>query len=304
MMNLYKAGEVDALYNHTVPTGWIDTIRRFDDYMDKPELACDYYLFNTTRAPFNDVRVRRAFNMAIDKDALAHFLRNTKASTSFVPEGIFGAYPRPAGDPFDPARARALLAEAGYQSRTGEYDPSAFPIGDVELTYNTSERNRQIAEFVQAQWKQHLLLTVPLKNVEWRTFLSKRESLDYRGIARAGWVGDYLDPFTFLDLFSTPTGNNGSGWFDPTYARALRDANRHPDPVARNAALAAAERMLLDAQPIIPLQTSATNYVRKPYVKGLHPNPLTIHPWKFVYIEHDPSKWNDPSPAEAGPHVR
>jgi oligopeptide transport system substrate-binding protein len=117
-------------------------------------------------------------------------------------------------------------------------------------------------------------------------------------------VGDYLDPFTFLDLFSTPTGNNGSGWFDPNYARALRDANRHPDPVARNAALAAAERMLLDAQPIIPLQTSATNYVRKPYVKGLHPNPLTIHPWKFVYIEHDPSKWNDPSPAEAGPHVR
>jgi oligopeptide transport system substrate-binding protein len=137
-------------------------------------------------------------------------------------------------------------------------------------------------------------LTVPLKNIEWRTFLSLRESLQYRGAARAGWIGDYLDPYTFLDLFATPTGNNSTGWFDPTYARLLREANRETDPAARYAALARAEKMLLDMQPVMPLSTNATNFVKKPYVKGLYPNPLTLHAWKFVYIEHDPAKWDDP----------
>jgi oligopeptide transport system substrate-binding protein len=293
MMNLYKAGQVDATYNHTVPTGWVDSIRHFKDYMNAPELALDYYVFNTTRPPFNDVRVRKAFNMAVDKVALAHYMRVTKPSTSFVPEGIFPGYPRPEGDPFDPVRARALLAEAGFKDASGQFDPARFPIKEVEITYNTAERNKNVAEFIQAQWKQHLKLTVPLKNIEWRTFLSLRESLQYRGVARAGWIGDYLDPYTFLDLFATPTGNNSTGWFDPEYARVLREANRETDPAARYAALARAEKMLLDVQPVMPLSTNATNFVKKPYVKGLYPNPLTLHAWKFVYIEHDPSRWDD-----------
>ena len=110
-----------------------------------------------------------------------------------------------------------MLAEAGYRDASGEYDPSRFPVSDVELTYNTAESNRQVAEFVQAQWRQNLGLTVPLKNMEFRTFLDRRRRLEYRGVARGGWVGDYMDPFTFLDLFSTKDGNNGTGWFDPKY---------------------------------------------------------------------------------------
>src|SRR5581483_9221100 len=149
MLNLYKAGDVDALYNHTIPAAWVDQMRTYGDYMDAPENANEYYMFNTTRAPMNDVRVRKAFNMSIDKNALASFRRTVKANTSFTPPGIFPGYTPPPGDPFDPERARALLAEAGYRSATGAYDPSRFPIGDVELTYNTADVNRQTAEFVQ-----------------------------------------------------------------------------------------------------------------------------------------------------------
>jgi oligopeptide transport system substrate-binding protein len=211
--------------------------------------------------------------------------------TAFTPEGIFPGYPQPAGDPFDVQRARALLAEAGYRDTSGQYDPSTFPISEVELTYNTTERNRQIAEYVQAQWKQNLGLTVPLKNMEWKTFLDYRAKLEFKGIARSGWVGDYMDPYTFLDLFTTKTGDNGTGWYDLDYVAAVRAANREPDPAKRYQLLARAEKILLDAQPVIPLGTSSTNWMKKPYVKGMYPNPVTLHAWKYVYIEHDPAKW-------------
>jgi oligopeptide transport system substrate-binding protein len=100
-----------------------------------------------------------------------------------------------------------------------------------------------------------------------------------------------MDPYTFLDIFSTATGDNGTGWIDPTFVNTLREANRQPDPQKRYELLARAEKILLDAQPIIPLYTNSTNWVKKPYVKGMHANPVTIHAWKYVYIEHDPAKW-------------
>jgi oligopeptide transport system substrate-binding protein len=292
ILNLYKAGEVDATYNHTVPAAWYDRIHGLRDYMNLPEAAIEYYQFNVTRAPMNDPRVRRAFDAAIDKEALARLKRSAKVLTGFVPDGIFPGYPAARGSSFDVARARALLAEAGFRDAAGQFDPSRFPSDQVEVLYNSAESNRIVAEFMQAQWRQNLGITVSLRNMEFRTFVPVRNRREYRGIARAGWVGDYLDPMTFLDIFSTPEGNNGTGWFVPAYAQMLEDANRESDPAKRFERLARAERYLLDAQPVLPLFTQGTNWLKKPYVKGLYANPETIHPWKYVYIEHDPAKWN------------
>lgn len=292
MMNLYKAGEVDGTYNHTVPAAWFDQLGRGKDFMNKPEAATEYYSFNVTRAPTNDVRVRKALNMSVDKEALGRYRRTVHPNTSFVPLGVFPGYPHPKGESFDPQRAKALLAEAGYKDAAGNYDPSRFPVKDVEISYNTSESNRQVAEFVQAQFKQNLGLTIAIKNMEFRTFIPYRNRREYRGLARGGWIGDYLDPFTFLDLFSTREGNNASGWFEPAYLKLLREANRQLDPATRFATLARAEQMLLDAQAVLPLYTNDTNWIKKPYVKGMYANPLTMHPWKYVWIEHDPAQWD------------
>lgn len=297
MQNLYKAGDVDATYNHTVPVGWLDQIKPLKDYMDAPEAAIEYYQCNTKKPPMDDRRVRKAFNMAIDKVALADFRRVAKPLTAFTPEGIFPGYPQPKGDEFNPERARQLLAAAGYTDSSGKYDPKKFPIKDVELTYNTAESNRQVAEFVQAQWKQNLGLTVPLKNMEFKTFLQSRAKLEYKGLGRAGWVGDYMDPYTFLALFSTEAGDNGTGWFDPKYVAILKEANRQIDQQKRYALLAKAEAYLIDVQPVIPLMTNATNWMKKPYVKGMYPNPGTLHAWKFVYIEYDSAKWDHGVPS-------
>jgi oligopeptide transport system substrate-binding protein len=292
IMNMYKAGQVDAILNHTVPAAWLDVIRPMKDYMDAPEVAIDYYQINCKKPPMNDKRVRKAFNMAIDKDALAKWRKIVKPLTAFSPEGIFPGYPQPKGDGFDPAKAKQLLAEAGYKDASGNFDPKKFPIDEVSITYNTQESNRIVAEFIQAQWKQNLGLTVPLKNMEWKTFLDMRAKVEYKGFARSGWVGDYMDPFTFLNLFYTNAGDNGTGWWDPKYVTLLDEANKELDKQKRYEKLAIAEKYLIDEQPVIPLYTAATNWMKKPYVKGMYPNPQTLHPWKFVYIERDPAKWD------------
>jgi oligopeptide transport system substrate-binding protein len=292
MMNLYKAGSVDAIYNHTVPTAWLESIVPMKDFMGAPEMANTYVQINTLHPPMDDPRVRRAFGLAIDRNNLAHFMVTAKPISSFVPEGIFPGYPRVTGFDFDPERAKSLLAEAGYKDSAGKFDPSRFPMKDVEYTYNTSEKNKQIAEFLQAQWKQNLGLTVPLKNMEWKTFLEYRAKLEYRGLIRGAWVGDYLDPFTFLNIFSTPTGDNGTGWWEQTYLDILNDANRTTDPAKRFEKLTKAENMLLESGAIISLFAPSTDWMKKPYVKGMYPNPSTSHAWKYVYIERDKAKWD------------
>ena len=128
--------------------------------------------------------------------------------------------------------------------------------------------------------------------MEWKTFLSYRKKLEFTGVARAGWVGDYMDPFSFLNLFYSAKNDSSTGWHSPAYDKLLDDANKEPDEMKRFEKLAAAEFMMMQEQPVIPLQTQATNWIKKPFVKGMHPNPGTLHAWKFVYIENDSSKWD------------
>jgi oligopeptide transport system substrate-binding protein len=149
-----------------------------------------------------------------------------------------------------------------------------------------------MAEFIQAQWKQNLGVTVPLKSMEFKTYLPMRNKLEYKGFAIGLWGADYLDPYTFLGLL-TGAGTNGTGWIDPKYESMLDEANRTLDRQQRYDLLAKAEGYLLAAQPIIPIETAAVNFMKKPYVNGMYPNALSMYPWKFVYIERDPSKWDD-----------
>ena len=300
-MNLYKVGEVDAVLNHTVPNGWLDVVRPKKDYMDGAEAAIVYILMNVTKPPLNDLRVRRAFNMAIDKINYAKARRITKPLSAFTPEGIFVGYPQPKGDGFDPEQARKLLGEAGFPvTKKGDgYECKSFPVGQVDFSFNTQSSNKTMAEFMQAQWKQNLGITVQLKSMEFKTFMNVRSKLEYNGFAIGIWGADYMDPFTFLNLFSTPGGDNGSGWWDKKYVDLLDEANRSLDKQKRYELMAKAEKYMLDAQPVIPIETSSVNFVKKPYVKGLYPNAQSVYAWKFVYIERDPAKWDYGPPSLA-----
>jgi oligopeptide transport system substrate-binding protein len=293
-MNLYKVGEADAVLNHTVPNVWLDVIRSKKDYMDGAEAVIVYITMNITKPPMNDLRVRRAFNMAIDKINYAKSRRITKPLSAFTPEGIFVGYPQPKGEGFDPEQARKLLGEAGFPvtKNDGGFECKAFPAAQVEFIFNSNSANKAMAEFMQAQWKQNLGITVPLRSMEFKTFMNARSKLEYNGFAIGIWGADYMDPFTFLGLFTTPVGVNGTGWYDLKYVAMLDQANRTLDHQQRYDLLAKAEKYLLDAQPLIPIETSAVNWLKKPYVKGMYPNAAGLYPWKYVYIEREPSKWD------------
>lgn len=314
MMNLYKTNDVYALYNHTPPAAWNEYVREFkDEYLNLPEVANEYYCFNVKKAPTDNPKVRQAFALAVNRQALSEFRKTTKPLFNFVPEGILSKYDEARNKVFaeelkannisaedwgkrlfDAEQARKLLTEAGYpvvKDGNGWSCPT-FPIDKVSVTYNTAESNKAVAEFMQAQWKQNLGITVPLKNMEWKTFLPVRKAVDYQGMARAGWVGDYMDPYSFLNLFYRPINDSSTGWSNPKYDKMLDDANKELDPQKRFEMLARAEFFMLQNQPIIPLQTQASNWIKKPFVKGFYPNPGTLHAWKFVYIEHDPEKWD------------
>ncbi len=301
IMNLYKVGEVDAVLNHTVPNAWLHVVRGKKDYMDAVEAATDFIIINVTKPPMNDVRVRRAFNLSIDKDAWAAWRKIVKPLTAFTPTGIFQGYPQPKGETFNPDQARRLLGEAGFpvtKNNDGSYSCPNFPVDQVEYIYNTQESTKTMAEWMQAQWKQNLGITVTLRNMDWKTFLQAKAKLDFKGFCRGSWGADYMDPFTFLSLFYTG-GESGTGWVDPKFVALVDEANRSLDPKQRYALLAKAEEYMLQAQPVIPIDTASVNWVKKPYVKGMYPNPGSLYAWKFVYIERDQSKWDFGTPSLA-----
>ena len=301
-LNLYKVGEVDALYNHTVLNAWVEFVRDKKDWMDAPEAASIYININTTKPPVNDVRVRKAFNLAIDKDTWVKWRKITKPLAGITPYGIFPGYRLPQAPKFDPEKARQLLAEAGYpvtRRSDGSYECPKFPANQVEYLFPTATSNKIMAEYMQAQWKQNLGITVPVRAMEFKTFVDARSKLDYKGFAFGAWSADYMDPFTFLSLYYTNENDNSTGWWDKKYVDMLNEANRTTDQAKRYELMSKAEDFMLESQPIIPVETGAVNWLKKPYVKGMYPNAGSLYAWKFVYIEHDRAKWDYSTPSTA-----
>ncbi len=315
IMNLYKAGSVDAFLNHTVLTSWIDSVRVYkDEYMNFPEAATAYYSMNINKPPFDNIKVRRAFLLGLDREALSNFRKVTQPLYGKVPTGIYPAYDKAVAKvseqmrsekgvapyawasryKFNAAEGRKLLTEAGFpvQGSEGNWSCPNFPTDRISITFNTNENNKSIAEFIQAQWKQNLGVTIPLKTMEFKTFLPFFKSLQYEGFAQFLWSGDYMDPYTFLGLQYGEGNEGGSGFHDAKYDKMLDDANAELDPDKRLEMMARAESLLMEQLPMIPLTVNATNWMKKPYVKGMYPNPGTLIPWKFVYIERDQAKWD------------
>lgn len=275
--NLYSSGQADLLLDKgLIPSLMLPQLRGRTDFHPGPLFATYFYRFNVTRPPFQDVRVRRAFALAIDKETIVERITrgNEPIAQSLTPRGI-ADYDPPEGLPSDPTTAQGLLKLAGFPEGRG------FP--RVSLLYNKSELNEQIAVEIQAQWKRVLGVEVELRNQEWATYLRSLDELDF-DIARSSWVGDYDDPNTFLDCFVTGRGNNRTGWSDPTYDSLLNRALAEPNPTKRLQLLASAETILVtQALPIIPLYHFVGCLMFNPSRwEGLYPNLLDEHPFSEI----------------------
>lgn len=273
----FRAGQLHI--TGTVPIDRVAHYRtnRPDVLRVVPYLGCYYYLFNVGRPPLDDVRVRRALAMAIDRTQIVRSVTRggEDEAYSFTPPGTAG-YSCDARLPNDPGQARRLLTEAGYPGGEG------FP--RLELLYNTSDAHSRIAQAVQQMWKTNLHIDVELVNMEWKVYLAQTIERKY-DIARAGWIGDYVDPNTFLDLWVTGAGNNRTGWSNPKYDRLIEMASQTADDTTRFEAFRQAETILLQEAPIVPIYFYRSKSLVHPAVRGWYPNILDRHPYKGVYLE-------------------
>lgn len=243
-----------------------------------PYLGTYFYVVNVTKPPLDDPAVRRALSLAVDRAAIVrHILKGGQPpATCYTPPGT-GGYHADSAVRFDTTEAKRLLAKAGY-------GPGGRSFPAVELLYNTSETHHTVAQAVQQMWKRHLGIEVTLVNQEWKVYLASKQRGRF-GIARMGWIGDYNDPMTFLDMWVKDGGNNNSGWSHTRYDSLIAVAAATSDREARFAAFREAEALLLDEMPIVPVYFYTNVYLLHPAVKGWDPNLLNIHNYKYVYLE-------------------
>lgn len=273
----FRAGELHI--TDEVPTHKINAYQRDNakDLIIYPYFGTYYFNFNVTRKPFDDRRVRMALALAIDRQSLVTNI--TKAGEvpwgALVPPDTAG-YTSPYQIPYDVKKARELLAEAGYPSGKG------FP--PVELIYNTDEMHREIAEAIQQMWLKNLGVKVALANQDWKVFLDNRQSLNY-DIARRGWIGDYIDPNAFIELYTSFSGNNETGWENPVYDELVSLTSREFDEKKRQSHFARAERLLLEDATILPVFVYANTYLKSPRVKNWQNDIMNRYHFKHVYLE-------------------
>jgi oligopeptide transport system substrate-binding protein len=236
-----------------------------------------FYRFNTHRKPFDDVRVRRALAMSIDRESLVKnvTLGGERPAYHLVPPNVAGYTSRNAFRA-DVAEAKRLLAEAGYPNGQG------FP--KVELLYNTLEKHRIIAEALQQMWRRNLGIDITLYNQEWKVYMDAQNSRNFQ-FSRAGWIADYIDPHVYFDLWETGGGNNNTNWGDPEYDRLLRSALRAKSNEERYEIYQQMEKIFLDAMPVMPIFFYVKARLINPKVKGYFTTPVDNYPWKYVDLE-------------------
>ena len=277
---MFRVGQLH--YTQTIPLDKIPVYQAMENspYVQAPYLGTYFFLINTTRPPVDDVRVRKALSMSIDRQKLNDTVlqKSNVPAYSITPPGTLGYEPPKLFD-YDPEQARQLLADAGFP------DGQGWP--GLELIYNTSESHRKIAVALQQMWKDVLNIQVTISNQEWKVYLDSVTQMEF-DIARRGWIGDYVDPNNFLDLYLTDGGNNNTGFSDPRYDEMITKlAPQAKTREERFAIFKEAETMLMEQMPILPIYTYTSKHLIHPSVKGLPANLMDSLNLKYVWLDPD-----------------
>ncbi|MEP7124217.1 MAG: peptide ABC transporter substrate-binding protein [Byssovorax sp.] len=302
-MNLYKAGEFDYIGDNTaLPAEYQPLLRTKKDYRNNVFLSVYWYTLNTRKPPLDDARVRRALNLAIDKKLIVEKITRggQMPATHVVPDFTGLGYSDEVkaqkaagtdifsgpGMDYDPALARSLMKEAGY-------DPVEIPGGyradrcpPIEILYNTNEGHRNIAVAVQDMWKRNLGVTATLRNEEFKVLLKNYRDGNFN-IVRGGWQAEFNHPQTFLNTFLSSSPENQTGWADPAFDAAVKEAAATADPKESMRAYRKAEALAMAGMARIPFYFYTRSTLIKPWVKGFVPIPRGQHLIQYLWIDPD-----------------
>ena len=271
-LRAYRAGELHCTY--VVPRGQFDWIREnlAAELQVTPQLSTYYYGFNLDRKRFTP-KIRQALSMALDRERLVNSVLRVGElpAWGWVPPGVFNY----SAQQFDyasmpqaerVARARQLLADEGFTPE--------MPL-EFELRYNTGEVHNKVAVAVASMWKQDLGVVAKLAAVEFKSLFADidRREMD---VYRLSWVGDYNDPYTFLQYLKSDFGINLPHYKSAAYDALLADAARQTDPAKRRELLEQAERTMLADHPLIPLYFYVNKHLVKPELQGWYDNVMNV----------------------------
>lgn len=274
-LNAFKEGKLDVMSG--IPYGQIPALKGKPELRIDPMLGVYYYRVNVkANEALGKKAVREALALAIDRKALV------QRSLKGVPQPADGFVPSMEGYQqrtkleFNPDRARELMGEAGYP------DGKGFP--EVTLLFNTDENHKLVAELIQDMWKRELNVNIKLENKEWKTYLDSIDKQNYE-IARAGWIGDYTDPETFLKIMTTGDGNNDTGWGNERYDALLKASAAEPDPKKHLEMLAQAEEILMSELPVIPIYYYRNPLLVSQRVQGFKAHNRDVHLVRYMDLK-------------------
>lgn len=271
----YVAGEYNMVVE--LPTEVTAKLRaeKNPELVIGPNLALYYYNLNPAVKPLNNVKVRKALSLALDRKVITDQITQggQLPATAIVPPGLLDDTGKEFSDAnkdlikTDVEEAKKLLTE-------GLAEEKMTP-ADVKLTilYNTSENHKKIAEAIQQMWNKELGIKTELENVEFKVKIDRENAHQFE-ISRSGWVGDYLDPMTFMDLWITGASNNYVNYSNPEYDKLVKEAQTSTDQKLRMDNMKKAEKMILEDMAIVPIYFYTHPYAVKPNVKGITKNAI------------------------------
>lgn len=265
-VNRYRSGEIDMTYNN-MPIELFQKLKKEipNEVRADPYLCTYYYEINNQKAPFNDVRVRTALKLALDRDIIVNKVKNQGdlPAYSYTPPYTDGAkLVEPEWFKWSQEKrneeAKKLLAEAGFTADK----PLTF-----DLLYNTSDLHKKLAIAVASIWKKNLGANVKLENQEWKTFLDTRHQGTF-DVARAGWCADYNEPTSFLNTMLSDSSNNTAHYKSPAFDKLIADTLKVTDDATRSELYAKAEQQLDKDSAIVPVYYYVNARLVKPWVGG------------------------------------
>ena len=284
----YRSGDLDFI--NSVPQEEVQKLLDTKELKVLPQVGTYYVVFNTEKEPFNDARVRKAFSLVIDRDFIVRQVtgQGQEPASGYVPSGVYdvdgaegddfrtvgGDYYSIKVDDYEKnvEEAKKLMEEAGYK------DGEGFP--QVEYLYNTSEGHKAIAEALQNMWQEKLGVQVTLQNQDWNVFLTERKQGNFN-IARSGWIADYNDPMSFIDMWMTGGGNNDAQYKNPKYDDLVKAAKATSDQAERMENMHKAEDILVGEDAVVaPIYFYTNSHMMKPNIDGLYYTPLGYYFFK------------------------
>jgi oligopeptide transport system substrate-binding protein len=284
-LNMYLTGQADWI--ERVPPAVMDELQAQGrpDFKPAPYITTSFYRLNVTHPLLQNKKLRQALNMAIDKQAICDkIVRAGQKPARNLVSPVVDTHDPALGPAYDPVAAKKLYDEACDELRAAGHKIDADHPLTLRLQFNSHEQHSAVAQSIQDQWQRNLGMRVELNSLEWGSYLANMTNLNY-DVSRAGWVGDYNDPSTFIGIFASDSGQNNTGWKNAEFDDLLNKARNENDDAKRREIYHQAEALLMEEVPVIPLFFDVSSGMSRTYAKGVYPNYHDLHPLKYISID-------------------